>query len=82
MLNITEDKFLKEPKEVLKQMQSANEMVNVMSDEGGYVIIDSTEWQSIYETLYINSIPGLTESIIESSKEPLDTATPLEELDW
>jgi antitoxin YefM len=82
MVNITEKKFLSSPKKVLEQIQSSNEILNVVSDDGGYVIIDSNEWRNICETIYLNSIKGLSESIIEASKEPLDTAVSLDELDW
>jgi antitoxin YefM len=82
MVNITEKKFLSSPKMVLEQVQSSNEILNVVSDDGGYVIIDSNEWRNICETIYLNSIKGLSESIIEASKEPLDTAVSLDELDW
>ena len=82
MVNITEKKFLSSPKKVLEQVQSSNEILNVVSDDGGYVIIDSNEWRNICETIYLNSIKGLSESILEASKEPLDTAVSLDELDW
>jgi len=82
MVNITEKKFLSSPKKVIEQVQSSNEILNVVSDDGGYVIIDSNEWRNICETIYLNSIKGLSESIIEASKEPLDTAVSLDELDW
>ena len=35
------------------------------------VIISEDDWNSIKETLHLNSVKGLTESIIEASKEPL-----------
>ncbi len=82
MVNITEEKFLASPKQVLEQAHLSNEILNVVSDEGGYVIIDSEEWRNISETIYLNSIKGLSKSIIEASGEPLETATPLDELDW
>jgi PHD/YefM family antitoxin component YafN of YafNO toxin-antitoxin module len=82
MVNITEKKFLSSPKKVIEQIQSSNEILNVVSDDGGYVIIDSNEWRNICETICLNSIKGLSESIIEASKEPLDTAVSLDELDW
>ncbi len=59
-----------------------NDIVNIVSDDGGYVIIDAKEWRNIYETIYLNNIKGLSKSIIESSKEPLDDATPLDKVDW
>jgi PHD/YefM family antitoxin component YafN of YafNO toxin-antitoxin module len=78
MVNITEEKFLASPKEILEEIQDSNEILSVVTDRGGYVIIDSDEWRNICETIYLNSIKGLSESIIEASREPLETATPVE----
>ena len=35
------------------------------------VLVSEDDWNAIQETLYLNSIPGMTESIIEARKEPL-----------
>lgn len=82
MINITEKKFLAAPQKVINQMQLSNEIVNIVSDKKGYVIIDADEWRNIYETIYLNNIKGLSKSIIKSSKEPLDSSTPLNKVDW
>ena len=34
------------------------------------VLISEEDWNAIQETLYLHSIPGMTESIIEAGKEP------------
>lgn len=36
------------------------------------VLIPAESWRAINETIYLNSIPGLVESIKASSNEPLD----------
>ena len=36
------------------------------------VLISEEDWNAIQETLYLNSIPGMAESIIEAGKEPLE----------
>lgn len=82
MISITEKKFLTAPKKVIDQMLLSNEIINIVSDKRGYVIIDEEEWKNIYETIYLNSIKGLSKSIIKSSKEPLNTSTPLNKVDW
>ena len=35
------------------------------------VIISEDDWNAIKETLHLYSVPGLVESILEASKEPL-----------
>ena len=43
------------------------------------VIISEHDWNAIKETLFLNSIPGMAESIIAASKEPLDEASKYQE---
>ncbi len=46
--------------------------VTIVSDDGKNVVVVSEEdWNSMQETLYLYSIPGMVESIIEARKEPL-----------
>ncbi len=82
MLHMTEEKFLAAPADALDHLQSSRETLSVSSRKGGYVILDSAEWRNICETIHLNSIEGLAESIIEASQEPLEESIPLEELDW
>lgn len=39
------------------------------------VLIPIDEWESIQETLYLYSIPGIRESIIKGMKEPLENCS-------
>ena len=46
--------------------------VIIVNDDGkNAVLISEEEWDSIQETMYLYSIPGMVESIIEARKEPL-----------
>jgi len=44
------------------------------------VLISEEDWNSIQETLYLISIPGMRESIVNGMKEPL--AESKKELSW
>ena len=39
------------------------------------VLISEDDWLAIQETLYLNSIPGMTESILESRDEDISECT-------
>ena len=39
------------------------------------VLISEDDWRAIQETIYLNSIPGLAESILEGKSEPLSECT-------
>lgn len=82
MINITENSFLKNPEEAIGRLWNEHEILKVVSDNKSYVIIDSTEWDSIFETMYLNSIKGYPESIIDAAKEDLKEAVKLNELNW
>lgn len=44
--------------------------VNIINSKGdNAVLISESDWRDIEETIYLNSIPGLAESIISASKE-------------
>ena len=46
------------------------------------VLISEDEWRGIQETLYLNSIPGLAESIMEAAQTPVDACVPEEDVEW
>jgi len=47
-----------------------------------FVVIGEGDWNAIEETLYLNRIPGLVESVREAAGEPIEDGTHLEDLDW
>jgi PHD/YefM family antitoxin component YafN of YafNO toxin-antitoxin module len=49
---------------------------------GNAVLISEDDWNSIQETLYLLSIPGMRESILEAEKTPLDKWKNEEDLGW
>lgn len=56
-------------------------MINHITEKrNNAVLISEDDWNSILETLYLCSIPGMRESILEASKEPLDES--VEVLGW
>lgn len=44
------------------------------------VLVSQEDWESIQETLYLLSIPGMRESIREGMEEPVDECSG--DLDW
>jgi len=82
MISITESSFLKDPAKAIERLKKEHQILKVVSDDKSFVLMDEAEWNSIYETLYLNSIKGFPESIIEASKEDLDSATALKDLEW
>ncbi|MGN1413427.1 MAG: type II toxin-antitoxin system Phd/YefM family antitoxin [Anaerovoracaceae bacterium] len=43
------------------------------------VILSEQDWNAIQETLYLNALPGMAESILQARKEPLEEGVPYDE---
>ena len=46
------------------------------------VLLSKEDWDAIQETIYLISIPGMTESIKKAAADPLEEGVPLGELEW
>lgn len=46
------------------------------------VLIGEDDWRAIEETLYLMSVPGLTESIINGGNTPLEDCLSEDEVEW
>lgn len=57
--------------------------VTLMNNDGkNAVLIGEDDWRAIQETLYLNSIPGIKESLISGRDTPLTECVPETEVDW
>ncbi|WP_419663347.1 prevent-host-death family protein [Desulfosarcina variabilis str. Montpellier] len=83
MIETTANEFRKTLKQKVDACISNHEVLKVKRKNGGdFVVLAESDWRAIEETLYLNRIPGLAESIHKADKEPLDEGTPLGEIDW
>ena len=55
---------------IIKTVQNSD-AVTITSKDGNAVLVSEDEWNGIKETLYLLSIPGMLESILESSAEDI-----------
>jgi PHD/YefM family antitoxin component YafN of YafNO toxin-antitoxin module len=46
------------------------------------VLISKEDWDAIQETLYLNSVPGMVESIRQAAQQPIEDCTEIKDLDW
>ena len=57
--------------------------VTITNSSGkGAILIGEDEWSAIEETLYLDSIPGMAESILEGGAEPLSECVGENALEW
>lgn len=65
---------------LIDQAKDFHEPIIISGKRNNAVLISEEDWNAIQETLYLCSIPGMRESIIEASKEPLDES--VEDIGW
>jgi len=65
---------------LIDQTNESHEPVTISGKRNNAVLVSEEDWKSIQETLYLVSIPGMRESILEGMKEPLSEST--KELGW
>lgn len=46
------------------------------------VLLSEKDWNAIQETLYLMSIPEISESIIDGAKTSIDDCIPEEQVEW
>ena len=81
MTNVNITYFRKNIYSILEQTIKYNKAVNVSTKDGNAILISEDDYRSLMETLYIESIPGLKEDIINGMKEPYEECIPEEEVD-
>ena len=57
---------------ILDEVQNSYEPMIISGDKHSAVLISQEAWQSIEETLYLSSIPGMKDSIINGMKENIE----------
>ena len=56
---------------IIDYVAASHDPVHIVGKNNKAVLISEEDYTSLIETLYITSIPGLKESIIRESKEPI-----------
>lgn len=67
---------------LIKDTVKNHEPVTVTSKQGNIVIISEQDYKAIQETLYLLSVPGMRESIIEGMKATPEECVKAEEIEW
>ena len=57
---------------ILETIQDTYEPLIIAGEKHSAVLISEDVWRSIEETLYLSSIPGMKESIINGMKEKIE----------
>ena len=79
MENVNATNFRKNIFEYLNSAVSFGDVINISTKNGNAIVISEDEYNSLVETVYLLSIPGMKEKLIEGKKASLDDC---QELEW
>lgn len=65
---------------LLDEASDSHEPITITGKRNSAVLIASEDWDAIQETLYLLSVPGMRESLVEGMAQPIDECS--EEVDW
>jgi prevent-host-death family protein len=80
MKTITASKARETLYRLLDEAASSHEPIQITGKRNNVVLISEEDWNSVQETLFLLSIPGMRESIREGMETPLDDTS--EEPGW
>ena len=82
MINVHVTNLRKNLYGILEQTIKYNEPVNISTKNGNAIIISEEDYNGMVDTLYLSSIPGMKEKIMEGMDTPLDECIPEAEVEW
>ena len=65
---------------LLDDVAQSHEPVQITGRRGNAVLVSEDDWRAVQETLFLVSIPGMRESILEGMATPVDELE--DELGW
>ena len=80
MSTITATEARKNLYRLLDEVSESHEPIQITGKRSNAVLISEADWKSVQETLYLHSIQGMKESIVEGMMTPVDECS--EELEW
>lgn len=65
---------------LIDQVNDESQPLTITGRRGNAVLVGEEDWQAIQETLFLQSVPGLTESIRQARAEGVEAGSQV--LDW
>jgi antitoxin YefM len=80
MTTISATEARKQLYKLLDDVAQSHEPIQITGRRGSAVLVSEDDWRAVQETLFLVSIPGMRESILEGMETPVDDLG--DELDW
>ena len=72
----------KELYNLVEEVNLYSEPTLIVSKKGNAVLVSENDWNAIQETVYLNSIPGMVESIKKGMETPIEDCVSEEDVEW
>ena len=82
MTNINVTNFRKDIYTLLEQTINFNEPINISTKNGYAVVLSEEDYNSLMETVYIMSVPGLKDEILKRANDEENEFVSEEEVEW
>ena len=79
-INITNAR--KELYNLVENVNLYNEPALIVSKKGNAVLVSEDYWNALQETVYLNSIPGMAQSLIEGRDTSIEQCVAEDEVEW
>jgi antitoxin YefM len=79
-INIT--KARKELYNLVENVNLYSEPTLIVSKKGNAVLVSESDWNAMQETVYLNSIPGMVESMRTELETSIEDCAPEEDVEW
>ena len=80
MTTLTATEARKQLYTLLDDVSQSHDPIQIAGKRHSAVLVADDDWRAIQETLHLDSIPGMRESIVDGMKTSVDECE--EELDW
>lgn len=80
MITISATKARSQLYQLIDDANDSHEPIQITGKRGNAVLLSESDWSAIQETLYLQSIPGMLESIQQARMEGISNAS--DTLEW
>lgn len=67
---------------LVENVNRYSEPTLIVGKKGNAVLLSEDDWNAIQETLYLNSITGIAESIISGGETKIEDCVPEDMVEW
>jgi antitoxin YefM len=75
METISADKFRENIFNLIEEVSLEDYPIKITGKKKNAILISEDHWNSLQETMYLLSIPGMKESILEAKNEPTENCS-------